>query len=88
MLLFFRYNAIKQWENFMPKVSDKKREKYVIKGGQKCPICKNEDLNSDLAHLLVVENGSQIQVPVNCPGCDNEWLDVYVLADICFRDDA
>jgi hypothetical protein len=60
------------------KLTVKQKKAYIKAGGNKCPFCRSEDIES--SHFEV-DSGHSWQ-PIFCHECESEWNDIYKLADV------
>jgi hypothetical protein len=60
-------------------LTKEQREEYVRNPSGQCPFCKNYSLNSGAP---ILEDDSEVIVPVKCSSCGEKWNSEYSLSGI------
>lgn len=55
------------------------KEKYLKKGGVRCPYCNSDNINT-IGSLL--EKYGKAAQDVQCLSCGKMWIDIYTLSDV------
>ena len=59
-------------------ITKEMEQEYLENGGQKCPVCKSENISADKTEI----DGSQGYANVDCRDCGATWTDIFKLVGI------